>query len=200
LRPRVGDTGAIEFARVDGLVLDVIRTMETRDTLTIILIDEMNRANLPRVFGELMYLFEYREKPIDLQYTRDFKLPSGLRFLGTMNTADRSIRSLDVALRRRFDVFDCPPERAILEHYFASATNVVPDLFAGFDALNAALSEQLDRHHTIGHTFFMVEPMTPDELRRVWERQIRPLIDDYFFDRARLADEFRAEHFWPSLA
>ena len=82
----------------------------------------------------------------------------------TMNTADRSIRSIDVALRRRFDVFECPPDRQILESYFASRTNTVPDLFDGFEALNAALTEHLDRHHTIGHTFLMADPMTPDEL------------------------------------
>lgn len=200
LRPRVADNGAIEFARVDGLVLDVVKKMAQPDDLTVIVIDEMNRANLSKVFGELMYLFEYRDKPIDLQYSPDFTLPSGLRFLGSMNTADRSIRSIDVALRRRFDVFECPPDRKVLESYFASRTNTVPDLYAGFEALNEALSEHLDKHHTIGHTFFMADPMTPDELRRIWRHQLEPLIDDYFFDRPSLADEYKPERFWPSLA
>ena len=111
LRPRVADNGAIEFARVDGIVLDVVKTMAHPDDLTIIVIDEMNRANLSKVFGELMYLFEYRDRPIDLQFSPAFTMPSGLRFLGSMNTADRSIRSIDVALRRRFDVFECLPDR-----------------------------------------------------------------------------------------
>ena len=200
LRPRVGANGAIEFARTDGTVLKVVGAMADPDDLTVIVIDEMNRANLPKVFGELMYLFEYREAPIDLQYSADFKLPRGLRFLGSMNTADRSIRTLDVALRRRFDVFECPPDRKVLERYYAVKSNAVPDLFAGFDALNAALTAQLDRHHTVGHTFFMADPMTPDELRRIWRHQIGPLIDDYFFDRPNLGGEFTPEHFWPSLA
>lgn len=199
LRPRIADSGAIEFARVDGIVLDVVKKMEHPDELTVIVVDEMNRANLSKVFGELMYLFEYRDRPIDLQYSPAFRLPKGLRFLGSMNTADRSIRSIDVALRRRFDVFECPPQRSILEHYFAAWVSQVPDLFDGFDKLNAALSAQLDRHHTIGHTFFMVEQMTPDELRRIWRHQIGPIIDDYFFDRPSLADEFKPETFWPSL-
>lgn len=199
LRPRIADSGAIEFARVDGIVLDVVKKMERADELTVIVIDEMNRANLSKVFGELMYLFEYRDRPIDLQYSPAFRLPKGLRFLGSMNTADRSIRSIDVALRRRFDVFECPPERTILEHYFSARVNLVADLLDGFDKLNAALTAQLDRHHTIGHTFFMVERMTPDELWRIWRHQIGPLIDDYFFDRPSLADEFKPETFWPSL-
>jgi 5-methylcytosine-specific restriction enzyme B len=200
LRPRVSDNGAIEFARVDGIVLNVVKTMAHPEDLTVIVIDEMNRANLSKVFGELMYLFEYRDRPIDLQFSPAFTMPAGLRFLGSMNTADRSIRSIDVALRRRFDVFECLPDRKVLESYFASRTNTVPDLYDGFEALNAALTEHLDRHHTIGHTFFMADPMTPEELRRIWRHQVGPLIDDYFFDRPSLADEYKPENFWPSLA
>jgi 5-methylcytosine-specific restriction protein B len=200
LRPRVAENGSIEFARVDGIVLDVVKSMAHPDDLTLIVIDEMNRANLSKVFGELMYLFEYRDRPIDLQFSPAFTMPPGLRFLGSMNTADRSIRSIDVALRRRFDVFECLPDRKVLESYFASRTNTVPDLYVGFEALNAALTDHLDRHHTIGHTFFMADPMTPDELRRIWRHQVGPLIDDYFFDRPSLADEYKLENFWPSLA
>ena len=72
LRPIVTD-GGIEFTRVDGLVLETVNQMEEGEDLHFVLIDEMNRANLPRVFGELMYLLEYREdESIDLQYSRDF--------------------------------------------------------------------------------------------------------------------------------
>lgn len=200
LRPRIAANGAIEFARTDGVVLDVVRSMERPDDLTIIVIDEMNRANLPKVFGELLYLFEYRDEPVQLQYSRDFALPPGLRFLGSMNTADRSIRSIDLALRRQFDVFDCPPDRRVLERFYATRPNSVPDLLTGFDALNAALTAQLDRHHTIGHTFLMADAMSPTELRRIWRNQIGPLIDDYFFDRQNVGDEYTPERFWPSLA
>ena len=101
----------------------------------ILIIDEMNRANLPRVFGELMYLFEYRDEAISLQYTKAFKLPRALKFIGTMNTADRSIRSIDIALRRRFDVFECKPSREILERFYEKPEhqNEVESLFEGFE-------------------------------------------------------------------
>jgi 5-methylcytosine-specific restriction enzyme B len=85
----------------------------------VLIIDEMNRANLPKVLGELMYLFEYRNQSIDLPYTRDFQLPENLWFIGTMNTADRSIRSIDVALRRRFVIVDCPPDAGMLQRFYA---------------------------------------------------------------------------------
>lgn len=147
-----------------------------------------------------MYLFEYRDQPIDLQYSRGFRLPRELKFLGTMNTADRSIRSIDIALRRRFEVFECPPESGILERYYQTHTNEVVDLIEGFTKLNADLTERLDRHHTIGHTCFMHEPMTADFLRVAWQRRIGPLLEEYFFDQPDVAAEFKVEKYWPSLA
>ena len=125
----------------------IVEAMDTGDRPYVLIIDEMNRANLPRVFGDLMYLLEYRDEPIDLQYSRGFRLPCNLLFIGTMNTADRSIRSIDIALRRRFQVFECPPDVRILERYYESnGTNHVPDLFTGFVRLNEELQEYLDKH------------------------------------------------------
>ncbi len=196
LRPVV-EEGAVSFERVDGVVLEMTSEIEDEDHLHVLVVDEMNRANLPRVFGELMYLFEYRQKPVDLRYTRSFSLPSNLRFIGTMNTADRSIRSIDVALRRRFDVFECQPDAEILRRYYKTHTNEVENLIEGFDNLNLALEESLDRHHTIGHTFFMSSPMTRQELERVWARKVGPLIEEYFFDQPDVARDFTLERFWP---
>ncbi len=198
LRP-VANQNAITFERRDGVVLEMAKQVVDSD-LSLLIIDEMNRANLPRVFGELMYLFEYRDQPIDLMYSRDFRLPSELKFIGTMNTADRSIRSIDIALRRRFEVFECPPDAGILERYYQTHTNEVTDLVEGFRQLNAELTERLDRHHTIGHTFFMHEPMTAEYLRVTWQRRIGPLLEEYFFDQPDVAAEFKVEKYWPSLA
>ena len=125
LRPVV-DRGGVDFKRVDGVVLEMANEIAERDETRVLIIDEMNRANLPRVFGELMFLLEYRDNSIKLLYSENFSLPPRFTIIGTMNTADRSIRSLDIALRRRFDIFECPPDPTILEHYFRERTNEVP--------------------------------------------------------------------------
>jgi 5-methylcytosine-specific restriction endonuclease McrBC GTP-binding regulatory subunit McrB len=182
---------------IPGVVVKIAEEMRSKPQRRVLIIDEMNRANLSRVFGELMYLFEYRDQKIDLQYSKDFSLPVGLLFIGTMNTADRSIRSIDIALRRRFDVFECKPDAGILERFFSTHQNEVPTLLDGFNALNEELTKQLDRHHTIGHTFFMQERLTQERLREVWDRKLGPLIEEYFFDQPNLASEFTLDRFWP---
>ena len=163
----------------------------------ILLIDEINRANLPRVLGELMFLFEYRGEAIDLQYRQGFSLPESVRFIGTMNTADRSIRSIDTALRRRFDFLECPPRRDILDRYFSDGGNEVAHLLDGFERLNELLTDLLDRHHTIGHSFFMHKPMTRQRLDAIWRHKIAPLIEEYFFDQPDLAEQLSTDGLWP---
>lgn len=202
LRPEpVVGGGGIRFARVDGSVLRMASQIkEDEDQKHVLVIDEMNRANLPRVFGELMYLLEYRDKPVDLLYTQGFTLPRNLLFIGTMNTADRSIRSIDLALRRRFEVFECPPSRRILESFYKTAKCEVPDLLAGFEKLNTRLTELLDRHHTVGHSFFMADPLTHHLLQAAWTRQLQPLFEEYFFDDHSVAASLKIEEFWPSVA
>ena len=196
LRPVV-EHGGVQFKRVDGVIKKMAEEIAKSGEPRVLVIDEMNRANLPRVFGELMLLLEYRDEPIDLMYSSDFSLPPNLMIIGTMNTADRSIRSLDVALRRRFDVFECPPDASILEWYFKTHINEIPGLIEGFEQLNADLAEQLDRHHLVGHSFFMENPFNAQVLRRVWERQIFPLLEEYFFDQPDLASGFSLEKYWP---
>ncbi len=150
-----------------------------------------------------MFLFEYRDKEIDLPYTRDFSLPPNLYFIATMNTADRNIRSIDIALRRRFDVFHCPEDADILARYYADAlnhTNDVPDLVPGFIRLNEKLKVELDEHHTIGHAFFMSRHLTEADLQSIWERRVKPLLDEYFFASPDIAKQFVMTDFWPSLA
>jgi AAA domain (dynein-related subfamily) len=202
LRPVV-DKGAMTFEPVNGIVLDIVKQIGNRKTPFYLIIDEMNRANLARVFGELMYLFEYRDEAMSLRYTPDFELPRTLRFIGTMNTADRSIRSIDIALRRRFEVFECPPSLAILEAYYHEPghINEVDSLFSGFEQLNQKLTDRIDRHHAIGHTFFMAPTMTVNRLAGIWTRKVRPLLEEYFFDQAEMvAEEFKPESFWPALS
>lgn len=73
----------------------------------------------------------------------------------------------------------------------------MPSLEVGFTKFNEELEAQLDRHHTIGHSFFMRDLFTADHLRRTWDRQIRPLLEDYFFDQEDLVDHYKRERYWP---
>jgi hypothetical protein len=198
LRP-VGSGGAISFKKTPGVIVQMAESALENDDMHILIIDEMNRANIPRVFGELLYLLEYRDKAIDLQLTRDFSLPENLKFIATMNTADRSTRSIDIALRRRFDIFECPSSPEILERFYSATgrNNAVDGLVDGFRRLNADLTSELDRHHTIGQSFFMRENFTAEDLRRIWSRQILPLLDDYFFDQQDMVEQFNRERYWP---
>ena len=213
VRPIVDDSGHLQFAKTNGVVVDICKRLaaQDEDAVHALIVDELNRANVPRVFGELLYLLEYRDDRIRLQYSaaqpggdtqaESFALPDGFRIIATMNTADRSTRSIDVALRRRFDIFECPPSPDVLTRYYEQPgrETQVTDLVEGFSRLNENLEAKLDRHHTIGHTFFMKDTFTRAELERVWLRQVWPLIDDYFFDQPAVArEQFTLEHFWPS--
>jgi MoxR-like ATPase len=198
LRP-VNREGIVSFEVQPGVIKQLSEAAASSDAPHVLVIDEMNRANLPRVFGELMFLLEYRDTEIDLQYTKAFRLPQNLVFIGTMNTADRSIRSIDVALRRRFIIFECPPDAEILRRYYETiGQNDVVGLIEGFQMLNEKLASYLDKHHTIGQTYFMQQHMTSNILRRVWRRQIAPLSEEFFFDQPDIVAEFKIEQFWPN--
>ena len=71
------------------------------------------------------------------------------------------------------------------------------NLFDGFELLNSRLTEETDKHHTIGQSFFMAELMTPELLLKIWIRKIKPLIEEFFFDQPDVAEEFTIEEFWP---
>jgi 5-methylcytosine-specific restriction enzyme B len=201
LRPVLTEKEQLVFRPASGVVVSMVKEdMEGTSDPHVLIIDEMNRANIPRVFGELLYLLEYRDQPINLLYTENFELPSNLHIIGTMNTADRSIRSIDIALRRRFDFFECQPDSRVLErHYGANGRGMteVDGLVTGFLRLNDKLTELLDRHRTIGHSYFMQEHYTVVDLHRVWRHQIIPLLEDYFFDEPDIVDDFEIGSFWP---
>lgn len=199
LRP-VAKEGVVVFESVPGPIVSLARDIAEDNEPRVLIIDEINRANIPRVFGELMYLLEYRDHSIDLMLQPDFSLPSQLYIIATMNTADKSTRVMDVALRRRFDFFTLDPDVEILRaHYEGDAENKIgEELYSGFEALNKRLEEDLDRHRLVGHSYFMSDVVDIDTLRARWERQIAPLLDEYFFERRAQAGEYQITEFWPS--
>jgi 5-methylcytosine-specific restriction protein B len=150
-----------------------------------LLIDEINRGNLPRIFGELLYLLEYREQAVGLPYSRrDFRLPANLFLIGTMNAADRSVALVDHALRRRFSFLDMPPDAAVLEawlrkHPPAGGPRFAEAVVALFKRLNARLKNDLGPACQIGHSYFMVPDLDDARLRVVWEHHVEPLLDEW---------------------
>lgn len=156
----------------------------------ILIIDEINRGNMARILGELITLLEdskrarhqkelgHQPLKATLPYTREpFIVPPNLYIIGTMNTADRSLIGLDVALRRRFQFVELPPRPEAL-----ATTHDGVDLNAFLTALNKRIVRQLDADHLIGHAFF-VGVKTTDELKNVMIQKVIPLLREYFHDR-----------------
>jgi hypothetical protein len=152
----------------------------------VLLIDELNRGNLPRIFGELLYLLEYRDQAVTLPYSkREFRLPDNLFLVATMNTVDRSAAALDQALRRRFSFVDMPPDAALLAGWLEAHPPADPDEAFGprvvrlFEELNRRLARDLGPDRQVGHSFFMVPGLDAGKLAAVWEHHVRPLLLDY---------------------
>jgi MoxR-like ATPase len=161
----------------------------------VLLIDEINRGNLPRVFGELLYLLEYRDEEVGLPYSkRGFRLPANLYLLGTMNAADRTVALVDQALRRRFSFLDMPPDADVLADWLAAhppaeGAELAAVVVRLFERLNARLRADLGPHGQVGHSYFMVPGLDEDRLRVVWRHQVRPLLEENFASQPqRLAD------------
>ena len=163
-------------------------------------IDEINRANLPRVLGELLYLLEYRDKSIQVMYRPDegFRLPENLWFIGTMNTADRSIALIDAAMRRRFHFVPFFPEREPTKDLLRRWTRKnAPDqewVVALVSAVNEELEKELGGDHLqLGPSHFMKTDLNDDGFERVWKYNIEPFIEDQLFGKPDRIKHFRLE-------
>ena len=166
---------------------DVWRRPERKTTERknfVLILDEINRGNIARIFGELITLVEESrrigradETKVTLPYSgEEFGVPENLYLIGTMNTADRSIALLDTALRRRFEFVEMMPDSSLLDREVAEV-----HLGSLLDAMNERIRFLRDREHQIGHTYFL-EVRGLDGLRKVFQKQILPLLQEYFYD------------------
>lgn len=178
----------------------------------LLIIDEINRGNIPKILGELLYALEYRNESVRLHYSREeLVVPENLYLIGTMNTADKSIALLDVALRRRFWFVKCEPQKSVIEERFMALTGeskqvgeLAIKLFSwlnggepgkGRGKIEEILGENSDVDGIkIGHSYFLkltVENEQPsfEDLKSIWFYSVLPLLEEYCNFNRELVDQ-----------
>jgi 5-methylcytosine-specific restriction endonuclease McrBC GTP-binding regulatory subunit McrB len=150
----------------------------------VLILDEINRGELPRILGELLYLLEYRQESVVLPYSGEhFAIPENLYLIGTMNTADRSIALVDHALRRRFHFVALRASPDVLRAYYESRgdaeTAWVADLL---EEANRQLEQDgIEWHLHIGHSHFMRPDLDEARLLLTWKHSILPTLEEYLY-------------------
>lgn len=181
------ENGAVQYYVSDRILMDMVnRAVSEPSRPFVLIIDEMNRANLPSVLGELIYALEYRDEPVSSVYAketsgsdvdpRDITIPNNLYIIGTMNTADRSIGHIDYAIRRRFVFRSVPSDISVISSDVGKELyNKVSEIFDG-DYLSPDLTKS---DVMVGHSYFMG---SAEELSRRLELEIKPLLREYVRD------------------
>lgn len=157
----------------------------------VFIIDEINRGNISKIFGELITLLEDTKRAgmpeaasVTLPYSGEtFTVPKNVYILGTMNTADRSIALMDTALRRRFQFIEMMPNSDVLRNIHADKVEDL-DVAHMLDVINQRISFLFDREHTIGHAFFtkLAKEPTLECLQSIFKKSVIPLLQEYFYE------------------
>lgn len=190
LRP-INKNGQLTYSTVSGRFLQFCEKAEECEDTCVLIIDEINRANLSQVFGELMYLLDDRENTerfITLASGKLFRIPTNVRIIGTMNTADRSIALVDNALRRRFAFIPISPNYELLQNYHNREETDFPvdKLIDILKDINQTIN---NKHYELGISFFLTKTLAKD-IQDIWQMEIEPYLEEYFFDNQKKMDKF----------
>lgn len=181
------ENGEVEYFVKNGVFVDFCDTARGKKEPYIFIIDEINRGNISKIFGELITLIEDTKREdcddaqsAELPHGGRFSVPKNVYILGTMNTADRSIALLDTALRRRFDFIEMMPSQTLLDGVTVDGINIQKLL----NCMNERIEFLFDREHTIGHAFFMSLRKNPtaEKLKEIFRNKVIPLLQEYFYD------------------
>jgi 5-methylcytosine-specific restriction protein B len=186
--------GQLAFHTKPGVFLRLCRAAETHRKPAILLIDEINRGNLPKLLGELVYALEYRNSEVKLPFEwggrTSLTVPDNLYIIATMNSADRSIGHIDVAIRRRFGLYHLAPNPAVIRGVWEKARDESygEDLARLMGRLNDKLANGNDPSAEaelgVGHSYFLPVPGSSGELAKEqvqmkWDYQVQPLLREY---------------------
>ncbi len=196
-RPTLLGNGQPGFHLKDGPFMQIARqAVDDPDVQHFLIIDEINRGNLAKVFGELYFLLEYRETPMNLMYQDEneppFTMPDNLFIIGTMNTADRSIALVDLALRRRFAFVDFSvnkkPVKDLLRRWLEA--NGLGSMMWVANVVDRANSKLDDHHAAIGPSHFMRKDLDDAAVGRIWKHNVLPYVEEHLFGEHDKLDEF----------
>ena len=190
----------IKYEIVDGIFKkfcdEARKAQDKENNEYVFIIDEINRGNISKIFGELITLIEPTKRSgkkecisTKLPYSKkEFTVPDNVYIIGTMNTADRSIALMDTALRRRFKFEEMLPDYHLLEDIFVEDKGVKVNIGAMLKVINERIEYLYDREHTIGHAVFL-EKMENDKinidinkLENIFKKNIIPLLQEYFYE------------------
>lgn len=189
---RDSDKKEISYKIAEGVFKECCKKAEREsENNFVFIIDEINRGNISKIFGELITLIEDSKREGELEamsvilpYSKEkFSVPKNVYILGTMNTADRSISLMDTALRRRFEFIEMMPDEDLLDKVVVEEDIKIHKMLK---IMNQRIEALYDREHTLGHAFFMPpkneEKVTINQLESIFKNKIIPLLQEYFYE------------------
>lgn len=185
------NTGQLIYEVEEGIFKNISEfARNNNDKKVALFIDEINRGNISKIFGELITLIEQSKREhateetlVKLPYSKkNFSVPKNLYIIGTMNTSDRSVALIDIALRRRFSFFEIIPNFS----YFEYTEDKIKSTIQAIKNINNVIKKTIDKEHIIGNSYFFsllnkTENELDDQIKYIWLYQILPLLQEYYY-------------------